>query len=188
MLQSATPQPYVLLAEYNQWFNAKMADVARGFQSSQLMVQLNHIHVMDCLWLSRFGLYTPRLPPPAAMDDIRFKSVFRWYQRQREADTRLLHFVRQLSPDDLTTPIELVTKAEGEKMCRPLWALLTHLFNHQSLHRGELVCELAHGGVSFGQSDVLPFTPACDPATPPLARTARTARAAHLAQPQARPH
>jgi uncharacterized damage-inducible protein DinB len=46
-------------------------------------------------------------------------------------------------------------KAEVRK---PKWLLVTHMFNHQTHHRGQVHCMLTQAGSKPGDTD-LPFTP-----------------------------
>ncbi len=170
-----------LQGRYNLWFNQRLADTliageARlteqagpaGLQAA-VMRQLNHIHVMDWLWLGRFaeafadaGRSPPglqQLPPaPQAMDAALFGDVQAWAAPQRRLDARLQRFVDGLAADDLEMTVGFVTLAEGQPLRRPLWALLAHLFNHQSLHRGEVIGLMALVGLSMGATDILPLT------------------------------
>lgn len=138
--------PFLLNAKYNLWFNKRLSQVAKGLEDSELLQQINHLHVMDCLWLWRFGIRTPSIVPPESMDECRFDTVAKWYKKQKLTDNALFQFVEHISNKDLSRPIRLVTMAEGELICRPLWSLLVHLFNHQSLHRGEILLLLRGGG------------------------------------------
>ncbi|MBA3668553.1 MAG: hypothetical protein H0W71_00540 [Sphingomonas sp.] len=61
------------------------------------------------------------------------------------------------NPCEAERAIEFVSKADGVKVtCRWDHALV-HLFNHQSLHRGEILRLLSDQVIAFGNSDLLPF-------------------------------
>ena len=46
--------------------------------------------------------------------------------------------------------------AAGREVTKPKWLLVTHLFNHQTHHRGQVHCMLTQCGVKPGATD-LPF-------------------------------
>ncbi len=160
MSKPAISTLFALHAHYNRWFNEKLAMIAKRSTERELLVQINHVHVMDCLWLTRFGVRNAAITVPRAMDEIRFTSVSQWYRCQRKVDVALETLVGGLREKDMGMRIEFVTMADNQRIARPLWALLAHLFNHQSLHRGEIIAILKRDGQDFGQSDLLPFTPA----------------------------
>jgi uncharacterized damage-inducible protein DinB len=153
--------PYRLLARYNQWFNNRLLEVLPAAPSRiapSLIVQINHIYVMDHLWLSRFGVSTPPIRAPQRMDEMRFKQFEDWGPERAQTDKILTAFTEHLADGQLAQTVSFVTMADGARISRELWALLTHLFNHQALHRGEILAHLSSAGVEFGQSDVLPLT------------------------------
>jgi uncharacterized damage-inducible protein DinB len=183
-----------LQGRYNGWFNQRLAETLKagagrldqpaGLQAA-VMRQLNHAYVMDWLWLGRFaqafaalGRFAPGLLhlPPAHedMEAAVFDTVQAWSGARGQMDSRLQAFVAGLAAEDLTIRVDFVTLAEGQPLQRPLWALLTHLFNHQSLHRGEVIALMGLVGLSMGATDILPLTEEADP-RPPRPRAAPTA-------------
>ncbi len=183
-IQPIAPALFAMQARYNTWFNRELARATARLRPPGLMVQLNHLHVMDCLWLHRFGVSDPALPPPRTMDEIRFADPRRWHRAQSVADRTLETLVAGSGETALNANIEFTTMAEGECITRPLWSLLAHLFNHQSLHRGEILCLLRLHDVGFGQSDLLPFSPEVPQAAPAEEGRARPGNRGKRATPR----
>ena len=44
------------------------------------------------------------------------------------------------------------------QLCQPKWLLVTHMFNHQTHHRGQVHCMLTQAGGKPSDTD-LPFMP-----------------------------
>lgn len=153
------PDLFAMQARYNTWFNRELARAAAQSHPPELLIQLNHLHVMDCLWLHRFGVRNRALPPPRAMDEARFMDTRTWYRKQAVADRAIEDLVARATIADLRCNVAFTTMADARRVSCPLWALLAHLFNHQTLHRGEILCLLRMHGIGFGQSDLLPFSP-----------------------------
>jgi uncharacterized damage-inducible protein DinB len=79
---------------------------------------------------------------------------------ERDAiDRRLLAWTATLTPDWLAEALTYVSKVDGVSRTRPRWLLVTHLFNHQAHHRGQVTTLLAQRGLDVGSTD-LPFMPA----------------------------
>lgn len=148
-----------LLAAYNVQFNADLyrALTLLDRPPTALIEQLDHLLFMDHLWLARLGGGATGSRPPALGGSQRVWSGERWHAARRELDFALTEFVQALDEIDLERPIVFVTQAEQVMVRCMTWAALTQQFNHQSLHRGEILRLLAISGVTFGNSDLLPL-------------------------------
>jgi uncharacterized damage-inducible protein DinB len=122
-----------------------------------LIEQLDHLLFMDHLWLARLGGGTTGAQPPALGRSQRVWSRERWHAARRELDFALTEFIQALDEIDLERPIVFITQAEQVMVRCMTWAALTQQFNHQSLHRGEILRLLTISGVTFGNSDLLPL-------------------------------
>lgn len=149
----------ILLSDYNRYFNQVLDRLLEPPEvvMAPVLTQLNHIYVMDHLWLGRLGLDHPAIEPPLSMDEARFHSFEAWRPARRRTDAILDSFVRSLTQARVYATIGFVTEAEGLRVTCSAWAALTHLFNHQSLHRGEILGLLSAQGIHFGNGDLLPL-------------------------------
>jgi uncharacterized damage-inducible protein DinB len=163
------------LAAYNTWMNRRLyslcADLTdterrrdRGAFFKSIHGTLNHILVADHGWLLRctrdLEKYSPR---DAAGDVIRLTALdqilhddFEQLRVQRErADQLLEDWIASLSNTALDEPV--VYRSRKGEHSHPLWWCVTHLFNHQTHHRGQLTTLLYQAGCEHGVTDFIEF-------------------------------
>lgn len=149
---------FTLLARYNATFNRQLFGLlspdAAGV-GHDLLVQMNHIFVMDRLWLDRLQGCEDDARLAVAMDAMPFAARDDWWAARAPLDAAIADFVA--APPPLDADIAFVTRADNVRVRCRVDDALTHLFNHQSLHRGEIVHILQRRGVDFGNSDLLPL-------------------------------
>lgn len=148
------------LARYNVWMNDKVYAAAatldeaarhaeRGAYFGSIHGTLLHLVIADSAWLARFrGLPLPEsLPDRAALAD------FAALQAKRIAlDAELSAFVDTLKADWLAGDFPFTTMT-GLSLAQPAWVCVTHLFNHQTHHRGQLTTLLTQLGLDVGVTD-----------------------------------
>ncbi len=155
-----------LMAEYNVWMNSKLylacaslpetvlrEDKGAFFKS--IYLTLNHITYSDLAFLSRFT-GEPEQVPPLGQD--LFGGFHQLTQERKLIDTRLSKWAIGLTPQWLEQTLTYVSKVDGSKRTAANWVLVTHLFNHQIHHRGQLTTLLTQLGLDLGSTD-LPFMP-----------------------------
>lgn len=157
---------YEPLAEYNAWMNEKLyrvcAEIPDELRKKDLGAffrsihgTLNHLLLADTIWMARF---TGQPLTRAALNQELY-SGFDDLRREREAmDRRILAWTRTLSPERLAQPFSYTSVSDGKTRTRPFWLLVTHLFNHQTHHRGQLTTLLSQLGYDYGVTD-LPWLP-----------------------------
>ena len=155
---------YTVMARYNQWMNQKLYGICaeipdvdrksdRGAFFKSIHGTLNHILVADRIWLGRF---TDR--PFVAKLDGELYSDFSELRAERErVDLTIISWVQSLTPDWLTKNFTY-TNSSGVTRTLPYELLVTHLFNHQTHHRGQLTTLLNQMGYEYGLTD-LPAMP-----------------------------
>ncbi|MEC9401299.1 MAG: DinB family protein, partial [Pseudomonadota bacterium] len=67
-------------------------------------------------------------------------------------------FAEWLTIDWLAEDLEWTSGQDGIPRSRPRWMLVTHMFNHQTHHRGQVSTLLTQAGHDIGVTD-LPFMP-----------------------------
>jgi uncharacterized damage-inducible protein DinB len=158
----ATPASFRMMAQYNRWMNERLyalcaalddetrrADRGAFFQS--IYGTLNHILLGDKVWLSRFGV-APFTPGSLGQE---LHPDFDGLRNERmQRDQQLLDWVDTLTPEQLAAPVHYTTMA-GVAMSPPLWVPLTHMFNHQTHHRGQLTTLLSQLGIDPGVTDLI---------------------------------
>lgn len=147
-----------LLARYNRDFNHRLHAVlgSAEFDRAALFGQMNHLLAMDAIWLSRLGCASWAPPSMLTRYSTPAGNLHQWWDRRVELDAALTGYVALLEMPDLEEAIDFVTEADNAAVRCSRWAALTHVFNHQTLHRGEMVRLLNIDRVHFGNSDLLP--------------------------------
>jgi uncharacterized damage-inducible protein DinB len=161
-----TPQTCRLFARYNSWMNGKiyaacaeLDDAARkadrGAFFKSLHGTLDHILLGDRIWMSRLtGNDYPRGPIGTELyPDFEDLAAAR-----RAMDAEIEAFAEGLTPDWLSQPLSWTSALDGTNRSHPRWLLVTHLFNHQTHHRGQATTLLSQLGIDIGSTD-LPWMP-----------------------------
>ena len=95
---------------------------------------LNHILVGDRIWLARFE---GKDVPSTGLDAILYEDFSELRAARVAGDARIEGFVAGLAPEFLGGSVGYVNN-EGRRFDDPVDLLLTHLFNHQTHHRGQV--------------------------------------------------
>ena len=158
-----------LMAEYNEWMNAKLYRACASLPESVLhedkgtffksiYLTLNHIAYSDLAFLSRFTGEPSQVP---ALNQDLFGSFHQLSIERNRIDARLSQWAIGLTPQWLEQTLTYASKVDGSKRTAPNWVLVTHLFNHQIHHRGQITTLLTQLGLDLGSTD-LPFMPQFD--------------------------
>lgn len=155
-----------LLARYNRWMNERMFATAsriddaerradRGAFFGSIHRTLNHILWGDSVWLARFtgaAFATPAYGADTIADFARL-------QHERDiADTAILNWAGKLTPAWLDGTLEYRAAADGRQRTVPAWVAATHLFQHATHHRAQVVTLMTQLGYDVGATD-LPALP-----------------------------
>ena len=151
-------------ARYNRWANRRIyAAVAQldaadfnaprsGFFPS-LAKTLNHILVGDRTWMSRFeGLPHPH----KSLDEIPHPQFQALDAARETEDQRIIRYTGTLTEDRLVAALKYTNMA-GEPKLTPLDITLTHFFNHQTHHRGQVHAMLSGTAVPPPSIDLIYF-------------------------------
>lgn len=155
-----------LMARYNRWMNEKIYAVCatisdeerktpRGAPFDSLHGLLNHLHLADSMWLGRFGVieFAPRPLSTQLFDDFELMRTARG-----ELDELIENYAQNLTEEKLRAPLRFVSVSNPVPRTLPLFVAVTHFFNHQTHHRGQITALLEQIGVDFGVTD-LPMMP-----------------------------
>jgi uncharacterized damage-inducible protein DinB len=151
-------------ARYNRWANrrlygavAELSDARfredRGAFFGSLRGTLNHLLVGDRLW---FGRIEGTGPMPTRLDEILY-DTFAELRAAREAeDERIVRVVGGLDEARIAGSLTYRT-IKGEPYEQPLAPILTHVFNHQTHHRGQAHTLLSQFGREAPAIDFIYF-------------------------------
>ncbi|MGE0630216.1 MAG: DinB family protein [Hyphomicrobiaceae bacterium] len=158
------------MARYNRWQNRSLyreADrlsdearrVPRGAFFGSIHATLSHLLFGDQAWMYRFtGLHQPKAKSIAESTTM----VAEWedLKRQRvEFDDVIVGWADGLDAEWLDSDLIWTSAAVNKTLTRPRWLLVSHMFNHQTHHRGQVHCMLTQLGMKPDDTD-LPFMPA----------------------------
>jgi uncharacterized damage-inducible protein DinB len=157
------------MARYNTWQNrgvydaaAKLSDTQRkenrGAFFGSIHATLNHILWADQMWLMRFGA----APQPAARTIPEGLTQFEEWDalvRERQRfDAHIQNWADGLDALALAGDLTWFSGSAGREVTASRALLVTHLFNHQAHHRGQVNALLTGFGINPGVTD-LPFGP-----------------------------
>jgi uncharacterized damage-inducible protein DinB len=154
-----------IMARYNQWQNDSLYKAAdglgeaaraadRGAFFGSIQATLNHLLWGDRIWMSRFaGLPKPTAPNiPASVGECGSWEALK--QERAAFDPRIVAWADSLTEEDLTGDLSWFSGAVQRDVRRPLWLLVTHFFNHQTHHRGQVHAMLTAAGAKPDDTDL----------------------------------
>ena len=165
---------YRTLARYNTWFNARLYVAAASLSDEQrrrdlgaffgsVHRTLSHVILADHVWMQRFDSSLAAAVPrdaggavlkPASLDAVLYDDFDLLRERRQQLDAGVEQWIAALQPADLDRDLAYKTTT-GLPQRHPLWWALTHLFNHQTHHRGQLTTLLFQLGCDPGVTDLL---------------------------------
>ena len=157
-----------VMARYNRWMNSRLYEVCAGIADEErrrergaffgsIMGTLNHLLYGDEAWLGRF--VQREIPKVIAKDSGGDFDMLR--ERRAALDQEIIGWADGVSADWLAQPFRYTSNVDGITRELPAWMLVTHMFNHQTHHRGQLTTLLSQIKVDYGITD-LPWLPELD--------------------------
>ena len=158
-----TVQQARYMAAYNQWMNQKIYNACesltdsdrkddRGAFFKSIHGSLNHLLLADKIWMGRF-LGEAFL---ATSLDQELHSDFAELQQDREkTDESILRWAATLEEETLAGTLHYQSMVNPAPQQFPLWLAVTHFFNHQTHHRGQITTLLSQSGLDVGVTDLL---------------------------------
>lgn len=166
-----------LMATYNSVMNARLIALItplpdeallenRGAFFGSVLGTLNHLIVADLMWLNRFRpqpygqvlMPIDALPKPKVLADLLYPTLAALTPVRAELDALYIRFIDQLSDADIASPISY-RSATGGAFTKTTGLLLSHVFNHQTHHRGQITTLLSQMGLDIGVTDLAPLVP-----------------------------
>lgn len=150
------------LAAYNRWANTRLYDACAGLGDAarkrdrraffgSIHNTLNHILVGDRLWLDRVeGIDSDAV----TLDHVLFDDFDALRDARTAEDDRLDRVLADMEEERIAGDLDYRNVA-GEPFRTPMRLVWTHLFNHQTHHRGQVHGMLSHAGVSPPELDLI---------------------------------
>ena len=154
------------MARYNRWQNENLYGAAdalseaerrreRGAFFGSIHATLSHLLWADRTWMSRLA-GTP-FPGGSIPESVSLYDDWGELKRERKAfDAVVIDWADQLDSGWLEGDLAYYSGAIKSHLRKPKWVLVTHMFNHQTHHRGQVHCMLTQAGGKPGDTD-LPF-------------------------------
>jgi uncharacterized damage-inducible protein DinB len=156
------------MARYNRWQNENLYGVADRLSEDErrreraaffgsIHKTLSHLLWGDCIWMSRFT-DVPR-PPGGIPESVSLYPEWEPLRRERQAfDAVIIDWADGLDQAWLDGDLTWYSGGAKRELTKPKWLLVTHMFNHQTHHRGQVHCMLTQAGGKPHDTD-LPLTP-----------------------------
>ena len=156
------------MARYNRWQNQNLYGVAdaladterrreRGAFFGSIHATLNHLLWADRIWMHR--LAGTSKPDGGIPESVSIYDDWNDLKHERAAfDAGMLAWAERLDSAALAGELTWYSGAMKAQVSKPKWLLVTHMFNHQTHHRGQVHCMLTQAGGKPSDTD-LPFMP-----------------------------
>ena len=164
-----TPEHVRTMARYNRWQNRSLYGAAETLTDAQRKEQrgaffgsihgtLSHLLYGDQAWIWRLsGTHKPK-----ASSIAEFVGAYPdWgeLKRERQAfDEVIVGWADRIDSKWLEGELKWFSGSQKREFTQPRWLLVTHMFNHETHHRGQVHCLLTQFGAKPADTD-LPFMP-----------------------------
>ncbi len=159
-----TPEFVQTMARYNVWQNGQLRAALeplsqddltrdRGAFFGSLLGTLNHILWGDAVWMTRFD-GGPRFPGAIADSAGLCPTLADWVAERDQMDRRITDWAAALEASVLAGPHRWYSALLGREVEKPMGLLVTHMFNHQTHHRGQVHAMLTGLGAGGPVSDL----------------------------------
>lgn len=135
----------MMFAAYNAWANERIYEAASSLTKEEfardvgaffksMRGTLNHLLVADRIWLKRL---TGEGDAPAALDTILYIDLPKLRVARENEDKRLIDWVGSQSEKALAGRFTYMTATDMRTVSQRVAPALSHVFNHQTHHRGQ---------------------------------------------------
>ena len=149
---------FVSLYAFNRWANARMLDACRKLTAAQYTAEpvsgwssvratVVHIAVVTERWVRGFVAD----PDASVLTEAEVATVDDAERLLERAYRRIDEFLPTLTPERLTTPMTFRMRTRTASL--PPWAVLRHLVNHTTYHRGQVASKLKRFEVQMPETD-----------------------------------
>lgn len=157
------------MARYNAWQNSQIIEQVRQMDDDALRADrgaffgsilgtLNHLLWGDLMWLHRFD---PAVPGPQ-VESAQHKEITPdgpgWITARQQTDATITDWAGGLTDDRLAGDLSWFSGLAQRDFTTPMGLCVTHFFNHQTHHRGQVHAMLKAAGVEAPVTD-LTFMP-----------------------------
>ena len=145
----------LIMSNYNTWVNEHIFELCSTLSDDDYRMDrksffgsihntLNHILLVDILWLARLNGYEDE--SFHSLDQILYHEFDELRKVRVEEDRKLGKFVENLDNEDLEMPVKY-RRMSGQQGEETVHEVLLTLFNHQTHHRGQIHTMLTQIGI-----------------------------------------
>jgi len=168
------------MAPYNAWMNTKIYDTAERLTAEELardrnaffgsiLGTLNHLVASDLIWFGRLAGHPPfagridltGLPRPTSVRFIVSEELSQLRPIRERIDRLTVGFIDSLTEADVSGVLDY-RRTDGTPYRKLLSSVLSHIFNHQTHHRGQVTTLFTQAGVDVGVTDLVALIPDID--------------------------
>ena len=139
------------MAAYNRWMNDKIYAACAELGDADRKLDRN-ILLADRIW---FGRFTGR---PIQVQSLRQELFADWNELRAErtlTDQDIEGWTQGLTDAQLAGKVRFTTIVNPAARVYDLWVCVTHFFNHQTHHRGQVTALLSQCGKDYGTTDLI---------------------------------
>lgn len=153
----------VALATYNSWMNGRLYAVCADIPDEErkrdqkaffgsIHGTLNHLLLGDKVWLGRFEGRPFRVQ---SLDQQLFDDFTELQAERQATDRRIETWASGLTDEILADEFQFTSILKPGSLTCGFWVAVTHFFNHQTHHRGQLTTLLSQMGKDYGVTDLM---------------------------------
>lgn len=161
-----TPAFAATMARYNRWQNESLYREAgrlsdderrrpRGAFFGSIHGTLNHLYWADSLWLSRFGAAERPRSASVKASIEEFENFKDLASARTSLDATILAWADALGPEAIAGDVTWWSGINQKNVTRPAALIITHFFNHQTHHRGQVHAMLTAAGAKPDDTDLI---------------------------------
>jgi uncharacterized damage-inducible protein DinB len=151
------------MAAYNRWMNdkvyaacAELTDAERKLDRKAFFGSihgtLNHMLLADRLW---FGRFIGRPFKAERLNQELFADFTELRAERILTDQDIEGWVQGLTDTQLAGKLRYMSMVNPAPRVYDMWVCVTHFFNHQTHHRGQVTTLLSQCGKDYGATDLI---------------------------------
>lgn len=151
------------MAGYNHWMNQKVYETCSELSDDErkrdsgaffksIHGTLNHLLLADRVWMGRF---TGKPVNYKSLNEELYSNFIKLREEREKEDQNIISWVESLKNSDLDNDLAYTSMMSPEPRKYPLWFVLSHFFNHQTHHRGQVTTLIKQMGIDPGVTDLI---------------------------------
>lgn len=151
------------MALYNRWMNQRVFELCSQLSDEDrkkdrqaffksIHGTLNHLLLGDKVWLGRF-LGEPFIV--SGLDQELHNDFDALWKDRIETDNAIVDWASSLTEEKLSGILEYSSLVNPAPRKYEMWFAVSHFFNHQTHHRGQVTTLMTQAGLDIGVTDLI---------------------------------